>query len=101
MAKITIAVYNSAYSKIVDRVGSFDSAQEAAQYRDESGLYQRPTKLEILDKYDNYTPVDMVAPLPASSLDCSVDYSHAKEDGWEQTNEGWLYTNAGNSASKA
>ena len=90
MSKITIAQYNDNHlTKCVNRIGSFNTAQEAAQYRDANGLHN--TKLEPLGRNDAYTPVEIMN-IPASSLDCSVDYSHAEENGWVATSEGWLYT---------
>lgn len=90
MSKITIAQYNDKYlTKCVNLIGSFATVAEAAQYRDANGLHN--TKLETLGRNDAYTPVEMMN-IPASSLDCSVDYSHAEENGWIATPEGWLYT---------
>ena len=85
---ITIAVYNSTYSQLAERVGAFDTAEEAAHFRDHCSLGNENTKLEILGRHDNYTPaelygVDVSYPEP-------VDYSHAEENGWAQTDEGWL-----------
>jgi len=83
---VTIAVYNASYSQITERVGSFNNAQEAAHYRDHSSLAHQPTKLEQLGRNDNYTPVDDAG----SSVDDSNIYSHAEDNGWTHTSEGWL-----------
>jgi hypothetical protein len=89
MSKITIAQYNDKHlTKCVNLIGSFDSVEEAVQYRDTHGMHN--TKLENLGRNDAYTPVEMMN-IPASSLDCSVDYSHSAENGWTATPEGWLY----------
>jgi len=88
---ITIAVYNPSYSKIIERIGNFNTAQDAAHYRDHSSLAYQPTKLEQLGRRDEYTPAesfnDVSVPVQASE---QVDYSYAEANGWVHTSEGWL-----------
>jgi hypothetical protein len=83
--KITIVVYNATYTKALYHVGSFSTADEAVAHRNNSELANKPTKLERLVDEDDFV-------LPAETLDSSVDYSHAEENGWVETAGSWLYT---------
>ena len=92
---ITIAVYNSTYSQLAERVGAFDTAEEAAHFRDHCSLGNENTKLEILGRHDSYIPVELYELYGVNdgvnvSYPEPVDYSHAEENGWAQTDEGWL-----------
>jgi len=47
---IKIVLYNPTFSRVLDEVKCFSSAQEATYYRDHSYLAGQPTKLEQDDK---------------------------------------------------
>lgn len=87
---ITIVVYDSK-SNVVEKIGNFSTAKEAAYYRDHSGLNVQSTKLEYLSRDDQPVSVQSFEAANGVVPACEhVDYSHAEANGWVKTSEGWL-----------
>jgi hypothetical protein len=89
---IKITVYNDEFHTVpVSEVTGFTSAEDAAWYRDHDPiLCNLPTKLEPDDPM--YDRENIPSEVYNDDTPADVDYSHAEDNGWVMTDEGWLHT---------